>query len=293
MERWLLYEQGRISALLLPPEEFSAVEATVGEFRAAAFQQVSPFAPVDRDLDGRDHHYWHLLVCDRASGALLGAQRLSFSCWQPAGWDSSQSYLEHCYPGLAQAFGAAELSYLEVGRVFVAPQARHNLQVLPALIRASGLLARSTGHRYIMGLMSYRWVEPDSLGDWLFLDRIRRPPYTMSLPLPQPRHPLRFPDRLPTPPADPCTLQPNLEALAATIRSERPGGFELPALIRIYNRFTSARVAGLSLARDFNQIVEILMCTDLNDPSQGSNHPGLDLPHRQPWLMTSSGTLQA
>ncbi len=283
-QRWLLYEQGRISVFLLPPESFSVVEAIVGELRAAAFRQVSPYAPVDRDLDGRDGHYWHQLVCDRASGVLLGAQRLSFSLWQPAAWGSSQSYLQHCYPGLAQAFAAAHLPYLEVGRVFVAPQARHNLQVLPALIRGSGLLARATGHRYILGLMSYRWVGPECQGDWLFLDRITRAPYTVAMPLPSARHPVAFPAQLQALPLEPLSPQPSLEDLAAQIRSATGASFVLPALIRIYNRFTAARVAGLSVARDFNQIVEILMCSDLHDYSQGAHHPGLTIPHHQPWL---------
>ncbi len=283
-QRWLLYEQGNIAAILLPPERFSVIECWLGELRAAAFRQVSPYGPADSDLDGRDSHYWHLLVCDRSSGTLLGAQRLSFSLWQPSPWASAHSYLEHCYPGLAKASATAGLAYLEVGRMFVCTGVRHNLQVLPALIRTSGLLARSTGHRFILGLMSYRWVGPDDHNEWAFLDRIRRPPFTVSLPLPPPRHPLSFPGKPSSEPIAPLISQPDLAAVAREISGRSGSAFQLPALIRIYNRLTRARIAGLSVARDFNQIVEVLMCSDLHDHNQGTEHPGLNIPHQKPWL---------
>jgi len=291
LERFVLFQQDSLSAVLLPPSRFNSIETSLGQLRGAAFQQVSPFAPVDRDLDGRDPHYWHLLICEQSSGKLLGAQRLSFSLWQQGDWGSQHSYLEHTYPGLAQSFAADQLTYLEVGRVFVAPHARLDPRVLPSLIRAAGLLARATNHRYILGLMSFRYVSQQSWADWLFLDRIQRPPYNQSLPIPAGRHPLAFPPGIPKPPLQ-DEGSSDLEALARQIRgleaeqAPPPGNtFKLPGLIRIYSRFTQARVAGLTVARDFNQVVEILIGTDLQSASQGSRHPGLEIPYREPWRL--------
>lgn len=176
-----------------------------------------------------------------------------------------------------------------MGRVFVAPQARRNLQVLPALIRGDALLTRATGHRYVLGLMSYRAVAPHCIGDWLFLDRIRRSPYTISLPVALALHPLKFPLSLPQMEL-PLLSDGDLKACVDQIlASELVMGcfgcsiasLRLPGLIRIYNHITRARVAGLSLARNFHQIVEILMTNDLHDNSQGANHPGLSTSHRR------------
>ncbi len=282
-ERFLLFHQGGLEALLIPPRLFKQIEAPVGRIRAAAFRQVSPFAPTGRDLDGRDGHYWHLLICNSSNGQLLGAQRLSFSRWQAADWDSSHSYLEHCYPGLRGCFAREALTYLEVGRVFVAPRHRDDFRILPALMRASGLLARDTGHRYIAGLMSYRFVAAGMQADWMFLDQIRQPPFSIDLPVPAARHPLMFP-------VDVGCFEGvdkgdgDLDALGRALERQLGTGFQLPGLVRIYSRFTRAKVAGLSVARDFNQIVEILMCNDLEDQSTGALHPGLRIPHEQPWL---------
>jgi hypothetical protein len=299
----LLFHQAGMDAVLIPPRLFASIERQVGQIRAAAFQQVSPFAPADQDLDGRDQHYWHLLICDHATGELLGAQRLSFSLWQQTPWESHHSYLEHCYPGFQQQFSTSGLTYLEVGRVFVAPQARDDFRILPSLMRASGLLARDTGHRFIVGLMSYRFVAAEQRADWVFLDQIRQAPFSIELPVPKPRHPLLFPEPLdqlyqdhrpaaplPSSLASQLPGDADLDALARLLDSHLKADFQLPGLIRIYSRFTRARVAGLSVARDFNQIVEILMCNDLEEQSTGSLHPGLRLAHRRPWLQEQPWT---
>ena len=286
-EPFLLFHQGGLDALLVPPRLFPQIEDDVGELRAAAFREVSPFAPLEKDLDGRDSHYWHLLVCEHGNQRLLGAQRLSFSRWQQPDWGSKQSYLEHCYPGFQGCFAAQELTYLEVGRVFVAPTCRNDFRILPSLMRASGLLARDTGHRYIVGLMSYRFVKADQEADWQFLNQIRLPPFSIDLPVPAARHPLETPiNRGQIMPglSDQLPADADLDALAKLLRKESGTSFQLPGLIRIYSRFTRAKVAGLSIARDFNQIVEILMCNDLEDHSTGALHPGLLIPHKQPWL---------
>jgi len=282
-EQFLLFHQRGLDALLVPPRCFAEVEDSVGSIRATAFRQVSPFAPAERDLDGRDQHYWHLLVCDHSSGRLLGAQRLSFSRWQQPNWGSDHSYLEHCYPGLQHSMESHGLTYLEVGRVFVSPQYRDDFRILPTLMRASGLLALDTAHRFILGLMSYRFVAPEQRADWAFLQQINQPPFSIDLPIPPARHPLPIPEGTQAVVVEPGRCR-DLDALSRLVADQVDGEFTLPGLIRIYSRFSQARVAGLSVARDFNQIVEVLMCNDSQDQSSGSKHPGLSIPHQRPWL---------
>lgn len=48
------------------------------------------------------------------------------------------------------------------------------------------------------------------------------------------------------------------------IRQEHSDNFRLPVLLRQYFNLMEAKVCNLSLARDFNQITEILMAADLS-----------------------------
>lgn len=60
--------------------------------------------------------------------------------------------------------------------------------------------------------------------------------------------------------------------------------FRVPGLVRLNASLSGARVAGFSIARDFNQIIEILMACDGWEPAPAQSHPALVLPHRSPWL---------
>ncbi|NBP81515.1 GNAT family N-acetyltransferase, partial [bacterium] len=53
-------------------------------------------------------------------------------------------------------------------------------------------------------------------------------------------------------------------ALEVAIRQEHSEDFRLPVLLRQYFNLMEAQVCDLSLARDFNQITEILMAADLS-----------------------------
>lgn len=282
----LFFRQDVFATYLLRPGQFAAVAPLVGTLRAEAFREVSAHGPQDCDLDGRDGHYWHLLIWDAACGRLAGAQRLSFSSWQGPHWSGQHSYLEHCYPGLARSFARQSLSYLEVGRVFVAHSHRDDLRILPNLLRAAGMLAQQTAHRYTLGLMSYgHHLHRPEVVD-AFLAGLRLPPFRFegSLPVPPPRHPVQpaaaaeeSPAAAPPPP---CGGYRQLEQQLQRLDP----GFRVPGLVRLNASLCRARVAELSFAHDFNKIIEILMVADTEVAAPGLSHPGLHLPHRRPWL---------
>ena len=56
----------------------------------------------------------------------------------------------------------------------------------------------------------------------------------------------------------------NVQALELAIRQDLSEDFRLPVLLRQYFNLMEAKVCNLSLARDFNQITEILMAADLS-----------------------------
>ena len=60
---------------LLAGQDFDSVADSVGLLREATYRQQLSGSGDERDLDGRDAHYDHLLLVERSSGELAGAAR--------------------------------------------------------------------------------------------------------------------------------------------------------------------------------------------------------------------------
>lgn len=245
----------RFCAYFLSPRQFQGVAAWVGSVRALTYRRISPHGPSHVDLDGRDAHYWHLLVWDRERGTLAGSLRMALSSWQPPPRDGQASYLEHCYPGLDASLRERGLAYAEIGRTFVAAPYQRTSLVLMVLLQAMVSIPLATGHQHLLGMVSYNHFDHSEALNASFLAALLAPPYRDSLEVPPPRHPL--------PPASALLMPP--PATAGYVELERwleeryQEPFRVPVLMRRYAQFGNARVVGLSLARDFNQITEILM----------------------------------
>ena len=256
----LCFETGQFSAYFLSPEQFRSVAAWVGSVRACTYRGLSPHGPEDVDLDGRDDHYWHLLVWDHRRQALAGSLRMALSGWHHSGWDGSRSYLEHCYPGLDADLSSQNFTYVEIGRTFVAAPYQRTSLVLMLLLQAMASIPLATGHHHVLGLVSYNHFAHGEQLNRQFLATLLAPPVRDALAAPPPRHPL-FP--LP----EPCDSLPakSLRELEYQLQEHFYEPFRVPVLLRRYMQIANARVAGLSLARDFNQITEILMHCNLQE----------------------------
>lgn len=256
------FEQDHFSAFFLSPSHFRSLARWVGSVRARSYRRVSPHGPEDVDLDGRDAHYWHLLILDRNRGTLAGSLRLALSTWHGLRWDSTCSYLEHGYPGLDQAFRERGDTYAEIGRTFVAMPYQRNSPVLLMLLRAMVTIPLATGHPQLLGLVSYNHFEHGEALRRRFLSSLLRPPFVGSVNLPPPRHP--FPSLREDLANGPGPESPEtLTQLERLLEQEFQEPFRVPLLVKKYMAFGNARVAGVSLAKDFNQICEILMHCDL------------------------------
>ena len=142
------------------------------------------------DLDGRDAHYWHLLVWDRERGTLAGSLRMALSAWHAPDWDSRRSYLEHCYPGLDESLRQRHLAYAEIGRTFVAAPYQRTSLVLMVLLQAMVSIPLATGHHHLLGMVSYNHFAHSEALNRSFLTALLQPPYRDSLAVPPPRHPV-------------------------------------------------------------------------------------------------------
>ena len=263
-----LRQSGRLFSLegldlyLLAGHDFHRVDDAVGRLRESTYREQLSGSGNSRDLDGRDAYYDHLLLVESHSGALAGSARLQFL---PQGTekqelpDSSGSYLEHVYPGI-KATLTSHGNHLEIGRVALSGRFQKQPHSLMALFRGGLLIAVRSGYSTLHGLVSYNHFAYSDAVNQVFLSGLMRPPYRQSEPvLPPPRHPVISIEA-----SDEPSPIANVQALEVNIRNELSDAFRLPVLLRQYFNLMEARVCNLSLARDFNQITEILMAADLS-----------------------------
>ena len=256
------FDQNQFSAYFLSPNQFLPIASSVGALRASTYRQISPLGPEQVDLDGRDAHYWHLLILDRERHCLAGCLRMSLSRWHGQEWDGSHSYLEHCYPGLDQHCRREGMSYAEIGRTLVATPYQRNSPVLRMLLRAMVSIPLATGHTNLMGMVSFNHLQHSEGLYGSFLAALLQQPFGEDQGIPPARHP--FPSRAEERKADLAPVVESLGELERRLEQQFEEPFRAPLLLQKYMSFGNAKVIGLSLARDFNQICEILMRCDLN-----------------------------
>jgi len=257
------FDQHHFSAYFLSPAQFQPIAPWVGALRASTYRRISPLGPEQVDLDGRDCHYWHLLILDRARSCLAGSLRMGLSGWHGSGWDGNHSYLEHCYPGLDQYLRRRDIRNAEIGRTLVATPYQRSSPVLRMLLRAMVSIPLATGHTDLMGMVSFNHLQHSESLNQSFLASLLMPPFGEDDGIPPARYP--FPLRAGEG-GEPgfAPMADTLSQLERILERNFEEPFRAPLLLKKYTSFGNAKVIGLSLARDFNQICEILMRCNLN-----------------------------
>ena len=263
---------------LIPGAMFSTVSDAVGTLRESTYRQQLSGSGNKRDLDGRDPYYDHLLLVETSSQTLAGAARLQFIPKATAAADlpnGQQSYLEHVYPGIKSLLTGRE-HHLEIGRVALAQRFQRQPHSLMALFRGGLLIASQSGYSTLHGLVSYNHFAYSDAVNERFLNALLHPPYRRSnSPLPPPRHAVQLSNT-----ESQGRQTSNIQALELTIRDEQDDAFRLPVLLRQYINLMEAEVCDLSLAKDFNQITEILMAAELRSLPKERLHYFIDVPHQ-------------
>ena len=260
------FGQSQFSAYFLAPDQFHPIASWVGTLRASTYRRISPLGPEQVDLDGRDSLYWHLLILDRERHCLAGCLRMGLSRWHGPEWNGSHSYLEHCYPGLDQFFRRRGMSYAEIGRTLVARPYQRTSPVLRMLLRAMVSIPLATGHTDLLGMVSFNHLQHSESLTSSFLTALLKPPFGEDQDIPPARH--AFPSRAEgNNEAGLARVADSLGQLERRLEQDFQEPFRAPLLLKKYMSFGNAKAIGLSLARDFNQICEILMRCDLKELS--------------------------
>ena len=145
-----------------------------------------------------------------------------------------------------------------------------------ALFRGGLLIAARSGFNLLHGLVSYNHFAQSDAVNKAFLSALMRPPYRdTKTALPPPRHPISAIKS-----GDSLYPIGNVQALEMEIRKDHDDDFRLPVLLRQYFNLMGAKVCDLSLARDFNQITEILVAVDLAQLAKERLGFFIDVEHR-------------
>jgi len=233
--------------------------------RSKAFSQLSPHASKHSDLDGRDPFYWHMLLWDPQKNSLIGGQRFQFiNETNKPGPD--ESYLEYCYPGLAEQMLAASKCYVEVGRTFLMPPYQGK-SWLKELIRGFVRIPEQQDFKYLLGMVSFNHLALNQLVIDYFLAALNTCQFRGSLPISKPRH--AYPTGNPTKAL--AWNQIDLPSLTAMLK-EIDQSFEMPLVLGPYRFLCSVKYEGVSIASSYNQILQLLFSgrTDLLTTRQKS-----------------------
>ena len=257
---------------LIPPSESGPLLPWIGRQRAQAFRALSADYDASLELDGRDTSYWHFLIWDSDKQRLIGGQRLLFVGVGKRliafdAIDESCSYLEHCYPGFSLLMKAQALNYAEIGRTFVMPEYQGG-RWLQQLIRAFVCLPESMGIRHAFGMISFKQGSCGErcgaqflsiLESWLGSDsRMPVVPAT-QFPVVLPQSDLK----------NQLTNSPSVNEVVEYLLSIDPC-FLMPPVLGPYLSLCPLRYHGVSLARTYNQIWQLLFsgCSDLINERQ-------------------------
>ncbi|SBO44585.1 GNAT family N-acetyltransferase [Cyanobium sp. NIES-981] len=289
-----------LTLFLIPGNTFENFADEVGLLRELTYRQKLSGSGNNKDLDGRDPYYDHFVLVDDATFALAGTARLQFVPDQSSSHQSSHaglthssstSYLEHVYPGIKKCL-MARGSHLEIGRVAISPAFQRQPASLMTLFRGGLQAAVASGYTAIYGLVSYNHFQyPGALNDF-FLRSLMLPPFRGPVAdLPPARYPRIFRgDELHA--GGGCQSIQHLEAEA---QRQLPA-FRLPVLLRQYINLMGAKTHDISIAKDFNQITEILMTADLTHVPPRRLQHFVGFPHapvyRQfPWFRGQSESM--
>jgi len=143
---------------------------------------------------------------------------------------------------------------------------------------------KDTSHEWTLGMLSYNHLDQDQASVCRFLRRIISPPFSQNqLPIVEPRHKFHFNDE----PLNKAILKgdnncSSYRELEQSIQKDDPQ-FQIPRLAALYAKFWNTKVFSISVAKDFNQVLEILMAGYLDTAAHKFGHQGINLNRLCPW----------
>lgn len=234
----------------------------VGRLREVTFRLAGEGSGRPLDLDRFDATYRHLVLWDRASGAVAGAYRIGMADRLLQGHGPAGLYTSTLFsyrPGFFERVSPA----LELGRSFVVPAYQKSYGALLLLWRGIGsFLVANSRYRYLFGPVSIsERYQPLSRELMVAFLQASRPAADLAG-LVRPRTPLPAPRHRHFDPARTAEAIGDLDGLGALVGDIEPDGAGVPILLRHYLKL-DARVAAFNRDPQFSGVWDCLLVVDL------------------------------
>ena len=252
--KYIIEKTNTFSIWLLPGCLNNEIVDWIARERSIPFNSISNKLEQPTDADERDNYYYHLLIWHNHRQELIAGQRLRFN-YNNFKVESKHSYLEHCYPGLHEYLEKKNLRTSEIGRTFIMPKYQNKIW-LKELIRAFVRIPEANGISHAMGMVSFNHKNISNEALISFISSLEYCGFKGSIKLPETKFKLE--------------IQTNkdlkiknwdgfdLDHLEKNIR-KIDSRFTIPPVFKMYRKLTSLKYEGISIANDYNGLMQILM----------------------------------
>ena len=259
--RYLIENTDHYLIYLIPGEELSIHFKWYGEERAKAFGVLHSNSVIN-DIEERDFYYTHMVIWDKKYKVLAGGQRFLFNKKDEIK-NKSYSYLEYYHPKTYEEL--KNISFCEIGRTFVMPRFQ-NKKILMELIRGFIRIPEAKNINIGIGLISFdhRNLKRKCVNNFLdILNNSKR----HSINLPPGKYLLEYEKDSCNDDNDLSMNSGNLKLIEKELKAI-DDNFEMPQVLRPYLRFCEISYENYSIAKNYNEIMQLLFSGRSEDISE-------------------------
>lgn len=261
---YLLFESGSIQCFVIPGDCLGSILFEIGRIRESVLRKSLYGSGKDHDLDGVDQYYHHVIVWDSDKKNIMGGYRFrSNTHWLPESI-INESYLEKCYPGIYAEF-SKRCIFVELGRSFIDEQYQNGVFSL-FLLWKGVLTYLAQNFEVLPVIVGVPWIKLDDLSEesgTFLLDVLSNPYFYEPIDAVKAKFP--FQKNRSTPELYQLAQeQKNMATTFNIINNNEGKTHSVNVLLKQYINVMSAKTHGFSVSPDFNNLLEVLMSSDMS-----------------------------
>ncbi len=259
----IIENNGNLQTYLIEPPVDKELLDYIGVSRAKSFSRYFDFNYICNDIEKRDKYYFQFLLWDASNKEIIGGQRILFHK-EGLLSNNKYSYLEHTYPGIITSILENRKGFAEIGRTFLSPNYQ-NTGLLKELIRGFTRVPEAFEINFALGLISFDQRNLKSKVVDIFLKSLGDSQFKGELVIPKPRFDFEihinndnnnYWDGF------------NLKKLEKNL-IKLDSNFNLPDVLIPYRVLCSVNYEGVSYAKDYNQILQLLFSGSSENITEG------------------------
>lgn len=252
------------SCYLVKGRDLNGFEKYLGLERSRSYNIYTKRKNIVIDLDSRDIYYDHIFIWHEKLKKFVGGVRVQF--YDGINFQnihSNNSYLVHCYPDILERIVQTG-PVIELGRTFISSE--YQKKTLPAmyLMKTAYLVAIEKNCKIIIGMATYDQYKNTDIANEIFYLALSNHCFFDNTFNIKPRYNIERNVQLPDQIKEQISKLSSIRNVQQFIELYINHPFILPILIKQYIQFNGAKVAGFSIAKDFNHLIEVLMYLDIS-----------------------------